>query len=139
MLDLDKEYHQFIDACASVFTGEEMHEIEKSYKFGLEKHKGKMRLNGTPYMAHPLGVALILLDLNVDAVTITASLIHETINHAGATKEEIESLFGNEVASIVIVISKLNRLELQDDSEYQAMNLRKIFHCLQCLFPGFCI
>ena len=126
MLDLDREYHQFIDACASVFTGEEMHEIEKSYKFGLEKHKGKMRLNGTPYMAHPLGVALILLDLNVDAVTITASLIHETINHAGATKEEIESLFGSEVASIVSVISKLNRLELQDDSEYQAMNLRKI-------------
>ena len=85
-----------------------------------------MRLNGLPYMTHPLGVMEILLDMCVDAETIMASLIHETMNHAGATKEEIENLFGTDVANIVWTISKINRLELQDDSEYSAMNLRKV-------------
>lgn len=103
MLDLDREYHQFIDACASVFTGEEMHEIEKAYKFGLEKHKGKMRLNGTPYMAHPLGVALILLDLNVDAVTITASLINYFFSNTLTFINSIISCKNNSCTRIRII------------------------------------
>ena len=125
-MDIDKMFNQLFLKCSKIYTSEEIDGIKRSYEFGSERHKGKKRLNGTDYMTHPLGVAEILLDLNVDATTIMASLIHETINHAGATKEEIEELFGSDVANIVWVISKLNRLELTDDSEYSAMNLRKI-------------
>lgn len=122
----EEMYEELLEKCEKLYSGEEIEQIKKAYEFASEKHKGKMRLNKTDYMTHPLGVALILLDLDVDSITITAALIHETINHAGATKEEIENIFGSEVTNIVDVISKLNRLELTDDSEHAALNLRKI-------------
>ncbi len=119
-------FNELLEKCEKMYSTEEVETIKKAYEFASVKHFGKIRLNKTDYMTHPLGVALILLDLDVDSKTIVASLIHETINHAGATKEEIEELFGTEVANIVEVISKLNRLELADDSEHAAMNLRKV-------------
>ena len=125
-MEINEIFNQLLETCAKIYTSEELDGIKKAYEFGCAHHQGKKRLNGTDYMTHPLGVTEILLDLNVDATTIMAALIHETINHAGATKEEIAEIFGDDVANIVWVISKLNRLELQDDSEYSAMNLRKI-------------
>ncbi len=125
-MEIEKIYNEFLDKCKNIYGEEEVSAINKAYLFGVEHHKDKLRRNGTPYMTHPLGVAEILLDLNVDAITMEASLIHETINHGGATKEEIEELFGEEVAEIVSVISKINRLELNDDSEMAAQNFRKI-------------
>ena len=119
-------FNELLEKCEKMYSTEEVETIKKAYEFASVKHFGKIRLNKTDYMTHPLGVALILLDLDVDSKTIVAALIHETINHAGATKEEIEELFGTEVANIVEVISKLNRLELADDSEHAAMNLRKV-------------
>ena len=119
-------FRELIQKCEVLYSHDEIKKIEEAYSFACEKHKGRMRLNKTEYMTHPLGVALILLDLDVDSTTIIAALLHETINHAGVTKEEIESLFGEEVADIVQVISRLNRLELTDDSEHAALNLRKI-------------
>ena len=119
-------FRELIHKCEVLYSHDEIKKIEEAYSFACEKHKGRMRLNKTEYMTHPLGVALILLDLDVDSTTIIAALLHETINHAGVTKEEIESLFGEEVADIVQVISRLNRLELTDDSEHAALNLRKI-------------
>ena len=126
MENKEKMYEELLSLATKKYTPDEVELIKKSYEFASLKHQGRVRLNKTEYMTHPLGVALILLDLDVDAVTIAAALIHETINHADATKEEIEELFGSEVASIVYVISKLNRLELSDDSEHAALNLRKI-------------
>ena len=102
----EKMFEELVEKCEKMYSGEEILNIKKAYEFASEKHKGKIRLNKTDYMTHPLGVALILLDLDVDSITITAALIHETINHAKATKEEIENLFGSEVANIVDVISK---------------------------------
>ena len=122
----EEMYEELLEKCEKIYAGDEILNIKKAYEFASEKHKGRIRLNKTDYMTHPLGVALILLDLDVDSITITAALIHETMNHAGATKEEIEETFGSEVANIVDVISKLNRLELTDDSEHAALNLRKI-------------
>ncbi len=125
-MQIDEIFEGLLSKCEEYYTQEEVKMIQKAYLFGKEKHKGKKRLNGTDYMTHPLGVMEILLDMNVDAATIAASLIHETINHASATKEEILEAFGSDVANIVATISKINRLELTDDSEYSAMNLRKV-------------
>ena len=114
------------EKCEKLYNNDELKLIERAFQFGLEKHQERVRLNGLDYMTHPLGVMEILLELNVDATTIIASLIHETVNHADATIEEIKELFGSEVANIIFVISKINRLELTDDSSHSAMNLRKI-------------
>ncbi len=125
-MKVEEIFEKLLEKCEEYYTLEEIEKIKEAYEFAVLKHQGKKRLNGTDYMTHPLGVMEILLDMNVDAATICASLIHETMNHAGATEEEIEEKFGSDVASIVTVISKINRLELQDDSEYSAMNLRKV-------------
>lgn len=105
---------------------EELDVINRAYAFALEKHGEKKRLNGDPYISHPLEVAYILTDLNVDYVTITCALLHETINHTDATIEEIREEFGDEIANIVSSISKINKLELSDDKDSSAQYLRKV-------------
>ena len=125
-MNKEKMWEELLEKCENLYKEEEIEKIKIAYNFASEKHFGKIRLNKTDYMTHPIGVALILIDLDVDSITIISALIHETINHAGATKEEIQKMFGEEVADIVEVISKLNRLELTDDSEHASLNLRKI-------------
>lgn len=105
---------------------EELDVINRAYAFALEKHGEKKRLNGDPYISHPLEVAYILTDLNVDYVTIACALLHETINHTDATIEEIREEFGDEIANIVSSISKINKLELSDDKDSSAQYLRKV-------------
>ncbi len=105
---------------------EELDVINRAYAFALEKHAGKKRLNGDDYISHPLEVANILCDLNVDYVTIAAALLHETVNHSETTLDDISEEFGEEIASIVRSISKINRLELTDDKDSSAQYLRKI-------------
>lgn len=105
---------------------EELDVINRAYAFALEKHGEKKRLNGDSYISHPLEVAYILTDLNVDYVTIACALLHETINHTDATIEEIREEFGDEIANIVSSISKINKLELSDDKDSSAQYLRKV-------------
>lgn len=100
--------------------------IKKAYAFALKEHEGRKRLTNEDYITHPLNVANILLNLNVDVTTIEGALLHETINNGSATEEQIEELFGKEVKNIVVSISKINRLELSDNSDSSAVYLRKV-------------
>ncbi len=104
----------------------ELEIINKAYGFALDKHDGKFRRNGDPYITHPLEVANILCDLNVDYVTIACALLHETVNHSEATITEIRDEFGDEIADIVTSISKINKLELSDEKDSSAAYLRKV-------------
>lgn len=125
-MNIEQIANEFIEKCENYFSLEEMQTIKKAYAYATECHKGKIRLNKEDYMTHPIAVAEILIDMNVDATTLIAAILHETINHGGSSKEEIEKNFGSEVASIVQTISKLNRLELNDDSSQTALNFRKV-------------
>ncbi len=101
--------------------------IEEAYNFALEEHKGLKRLSGDDYITHPLHVTNILIDLNVDSTTIIAALLHEVLNNGKtATKEILEEKFGSEVAIIVDSLSKINKLELMDETENSAIYLRKV-------------
>ena len=104
----------------------ELEVINKAYGFALEKHSGKKRRNGDDYISHPLEVANILCDLNVDYVTIACTLLHETVNHSETTISEIREEFGDEIANIVTSISKINKLELSDEKDSSAAYLRKV-------------
>lgn len=120
-------YEELYDHIKDFIVSEnEQNEIHKAYLYALEKHKDRERLNKEPYITHPLSVAYILADLNVDYITIIGALLHETVNHADAKLEEIEELFGSDVARIVNSISKINKLELNDDKEQSASHLRKV-------------
>ena len=109
------------------FDDKALQRIKEAYEFALEEHKGLKRLSGDDYITHPLHVADILADLNVDDVTITAAILHEVLNNGNiATKELLEEKFGSEVALIVDSISKINKLELLDETESSAIYLRKV-------------
>jgi len=100
--------------------------INEAYLFAKDKHKGKMRKNGEEFITHPLNVAKILSDINVDETTIIAALIHETISESDATLDEIEKIFGTSVANIVDNLTKINKLKLSDESESGSQYLRKV-------------
>lgn len=105
---------------------EDLLKIKEAYKFAEKCHKGQIRLTGDEFITHPLVVTNILNNLNVDATTIIASLIHETIHNEGITLDIIQEKFGETVATIVDSLSKVNNLELTDDSESSAIYLRKV-------------
>lgn len=108
------------------FLEKELKEVEKAYFFAEEKHREKVRLTNEPYITHPLNVALILSELNVDKITIMSALLHEVINNGDTTEEELQKNFGTEITSIVKSISTINKLELPDSKESSAIYLRKV-------------
>lgn len=128
MNDAEKLYNELLELIkkSNNYTEDEINTIIKAYEFAKEKHKGMKRLSGDDYIIHPLSVALILLDLNTDALTIECALIHEVMNNGDTYFNEIEEEFNTETAKIVDSISKINKLELPDESESSAIYLRKV-------------
>lgn len=105
---------------------ERFDDIKRAYLYACNEHEGMKRLSGDDFITHPLEVVKILLDLNVDDVTIIAAFLHEVINNGNKTFEDIETEFGEEVAKIVLSVSKINKLELPDNNESSIIYLRKI-------------
>ena len=102
--------------------------IEKAYQIGKEAHKNQFRKSGEPYIIHPLWVAIILADLELDKETIVAGLLHDAVEDTWMTYEEVEKEFGSEVALLVDGVTKLGQLSYSADKvEVQAENLRKMF------------
>lgn len=99
--------------------------INRAYVYATAKHGSQKRHSGDPYFAHPIEVAGILTDYKLDAATIVAGLLHDTIEDTEATREEIESKFGTEVADLVEGVTKLSKLEIQSEENKQAQNLQK--------------
>ena len=108
------------------YSDSDIESVIKAYKFAKEKHENMKRLSGDDYISHPLSVALILADLNADALTISCALLHEVMNNGDTYYNEIETEFDDQTAKIVDSISKINKLELPDESESSAMYLRKV-------------
>ncbi len=100
--------------------------IHKAYLYAFLEHKDKKRLTGDDYITHPLEVANILVDLNVDYITIMGALLHEVINNGSSSYEKLEEEFGTDIAKIVDSVSKINKLELSDESESSKIYLRKV-------------
>lgn len=105
---------------------EQFETIKKAYEYAYNEHKGMKRLTGDDFITHPLEVTKILMDLNVDDTTIIASLLHEIINNGNKTYEDLVNDFGEDIAKIVLSVSKINKLELPDNNESSVIYLRKI-------------
>lgn len=103
--------------------------IEKAYQVAKDAHKDQVRKSGEPYIIHPLYVAIILADLEMDKETITAGILHDVVEDTIMTYEDVKNEFGEDVANLVDGVTKLNRLEYagRDKLEEQAENLRKMF------------
>jgi RelA/SpoT family (p)ppGpp synthetase len=100
--------------------------LNRAYVFAMHKHGEQKRASGDPYFSHPLEVAAILTDLKLDDSSIATALLHDTIEDTGATREEIDQLFGPSIGKLVDGVTKLQRLELVSREAQQAENLRKL-------------
>jgi len=101
--------------------------VNKAYELAYSAHDGQLRVSGDEYICHPIGVATILADLQIDAVTISASLLHDVVEDTPITLELLEKDFGKEIAMLVDGVTKLNRIEYKSKEEQQLENYRKMF------------
>jgi GTP pyrophosphokinase len=99
--------------------------INRAYVFSVQKHGSQKRASGDPYFSHPIEVAGILTDFNLDDQTIVTALLHDTIEDTLVTYEEIEQAFGKDVARMVDGVTKLSKIEAMSENERAAENLRK--------------
>lgn len=100
--------------------------LNRAYVYAMQKHGAQKRASGDPYFSHPLEVAAILTDLRLDNSSIAVALLHDTIEDTGATRDEIDQLFGASIGQLVEGVTKLQRLELASREAQQAENLRKL-------------
>src|SRR5271163_1009670 len=100
--------------------------LNRAYIFALKAHGAQTRASGDPYFSHPLEVAGILTAMHLDAASIATALLHDVIEDTKADFDEIEKLFGPEIARLVDGVTKLSRIELQSDHSKQAENFRKL-------------
>ncbi len=101
--------------------------LQQVYEFAAKAHEGQTRISGEPYITHPLGVALILAELELDVVTIAAGLLHDVVEDTDIPLSTIEEKFGSEAALLVDGVTKLSRISFKNKMEQQVENLRKMF------------
>jgi GTP pyrophosphokinase/guanosine-3',5'-bis(diphosphate) 3'-pyrophosphohydrolase len=101
--------------------------IHSAYAYGMQMHAGQIRKSGEPYFTHPVAVAAILTEQNLDDATIVTALLHDTIEDTKSTYAEVERLFGHEIAELVDGVTKLTNLQLSPAQNEQAENFRKLF------------
>ena len=128
-LSPEQLYNDLIVRVRKYHPSDDITLIEKAYNVANEAHKDQMRKSGEPYIIHPLYVAIILADLEMDKETIVAGILHDVVEDTIMTYDEIAEMFGTDVANLVDGVTKLGRLEFAggDKLEEQAENLRKMF------------
>ena len=123
----EEAYNRLIEIIKSYQPDETCENIRKAYELADEAHKEQKRVNGDPYIRHPLAVAEILADMEIDTTTITASLLHDVVEDTEYMLEDIERIFGKEVAFLVDGVTKLNRLDYRTKEDQQVNSMRKMF------------
>lgn len=105
---------------------EDLKLIDECYNFAYKCHQGQRRITGEDYIYHPISVAYILATINADKETIGAALLHDVLEDCNITREEMEEKFGKEITKIVYGVTKINKLNFNDESEVLIANHRKI-------------
>ena len=121
-------YQDLITEIKKYHPSSDLSDIEKAYKVAYKAHEGQKRKSGEPYIIHPLCVAIILAELELDKESIIAGLLHDVVEDTVMTSEDVEKEFGSEVALLDDGVTKLTQLNYEHDKiEVQAENLRKMF------------
>ncbi len=127
-LDPDVLYQKLEDTIHRYRPNTDLSNVKRAYLLAREAHQEQKRKSGEPYINHPLAVAIILAELEMDKETIIAGLLHDVVEDTPITEEELTEMFGSEVTLLVDGVTKLTKLNYsQDKVELQAENLRKMF------------
>ena len=123
----DKQLQELIEKIERYAPNGDLDLIEKAYYYGKKAHEGQLRKSGEPYFIHPIAVANILCDMELDMQTIAAGLLHDVVEDTEFTYEDIKNDFGEEIADLVDGVTKLGQIKYKSKEETQAENLRKMF------------
>jgi GTP pyrophosphokinase len=122
----DNGMRRLVETLKEYMPGEHVEQIVKAYEFGADAHEGQTRKSGEPYITHPVAVALALAEMRLDSQAICAAILHDVVEDTPATLDEIEELFGAEVAQLVDAVSKLDQIQFRSRAEAQAESFRKM-------------
>ena len=118
--------NDILDKVSAYNPSADLELIRKAYVFSAKVHQGQIRLSGEPYLIHPMEVTAILADLKLDVPSVVTGLLHDTVEDTLTTHEEIESIFGAEVANLVDGVTKIGKINFRTKEESQAENFRKM-------------
>ncbi len=104
--------------------------VEKAYNYAVEKHEGQVRKSGEPYITHPVSVAFILAELELDTQSVCAALLHDVVEDTDATREDLVNEFGETITLLVDGVTKLDKIPYTSKEEQQIENLRKMFFAM---------
>ena len=122
-----KLYNQLIEKIKSYDSNGDLELVEKAYKVAKKAHEGQKRLSGEPFFVHPLKVAYILAEFELDTTSIAAGLLHDIVEDTAYTKEQLLEEFGEEISMLVDGVTKLGKISYTTKEEQQVENLRKMF------------
>src|SRR5256712_482608 len=106
--------------------GDNFDMIRRAYIFSAKEHKGQVRASGEPYLMHPLEVANILAEMKMDATTVSVGLLHDVVEDTLVSLDDVEELFGSDVAHIVDGVTKISQIQFTSKEAKQAENFRKM-------------
>lgn len=122
----DDGYDKLRALCELYLDKDELELVDRAHAFAKKAHQGQFRKSGEPFIVHPTSVATILADIKMDAPTITAALLHDTVEDTEISLEDIKGLFSEEVASLVDGVTKVGKIQIESLTESQSRNFRKM-------------
>ena len=124
--DKGKALAEFMEYIHTYLTDDECNQVLKAFELADKAHEGQLRASGEPYIMHPLAVADILAHLQIDHITLMAALMHDVVEDTSYSKEDLEEMFGSEVAFLVDGVTKLNQFQYETKEDRQMENYRKM-------------
>jgi len=118
--------NEITDKVASYIDNPDLDLIQRAYIYSAQAHDGVVRRSGEPYISHPINVAYLLADMQLDEATVAAGLLHDTVEDTDTTVDDIEDLFGADVADIVDGVTKISQMDFESKAVQQAENIRKL-------------
>jgi len=115
-----------LDKISEYYPDADVDIVNQAYVYSAKVHEGQVRLNGEPYLSHPLEVANILADMHLDTTSIACGLLHDVVEDTHTTIEDIQERFGEQAAKIIAGVTKISKLSLNTARDRQAENLRKM-------------
>ena len=119
--------HELLEETAGAYLPpDDLERLHRAWEFAFEAHAGQRRKSGEPFIVHPVEVAIILSELHMDADTLVAAVLHDTVEDTDCTLDDITSAFGESVSMLVDGVTKISQIEVESLSEQQVNNLRKM-------------
>lgn len=118
---------QLLEKASTYMKEQDLERIREAYAYADEAHRGQLRKSGEPYILHPVAVAEIMVQMQMDVVTVEAALLHDVVEDTTVTVEDVRSKFGDTIAGLVDGLTKLERIQFRSKEEQQNENYRKMF------------